>query len=85
MPQKNVSDRKPPFAFTLRRSRTAFVIVMLLATIAVIWPGYALFSSATPLILGFPLSFAWIIFWVIVSFSAMMALYISDSNHEEAD
>ncbi|TVR28774.1 MAG: hypothetical protein EA390_11115 [Balneolaceae bacterium] len=85
MPQQNVSDRKHPFAFTFRRSRIAFVIVMLLATIAVIWPGYALFSSATPLILGFPLSFAWIIFWVIVSFSAMMALYISDSNHEEAD
>lgn len=85
MPQKNVFDHKPPFAFTLRRSRFIFVMVMLVAILAVVWPGYALFSSATPLILGFPLSFAWIIFWVIVSFSAMTALYISDSKHEESD
>jgi hypothetical protein len=85
MSQKNVTDQNPSFAYTLRRSRIAFVVVMLLASVAVIWPGYALFSSATPLILGFPLSFSWIIFWVIVSFSAMMALYISDSKHEEAD
>ena len=76
---------KPQFAFTLRRSRILFVLVMLTAMLAVVWPGHALFSSAEPLILGFPLSFAWIIFWVIVSFAAMMTLYLSDIKHEERD
>jgi hypothetical protein len=85
MPQKNVTDRKSPFAFTLRRSRVLFVLVMLFASLAVVWPGQALFSSATPLVLGFPLSFAWIIFWVVVCFVSMMSLYLFDSKHEETD
>ncbi len=78
---ENTSSR-PRFTFTFRKSRFIFVIVMMIATLAIVWPGYALFSSAEPLILGFPLSFAWIIFWVIVSFTAMLALYISDIRHE---
>jgi hypothetical protein len=45
-----------------------------------IWPGYTLFSSATPLIFGFPLSFAWIIFYTIAGFIALLALYFSDKK-----
>ena len=85
MSQKNVTEQKPSFAFTHRRSRVLFVLVMLFAGLAVVWPGQALFSSATPLVLGFPLSFAWIIFWVIVCFVSMMSLYLSDAKHEEND
>lgn len=79
------SSLKTQFAFTLNRGRKVFVAVMLIATAAIIWPGYALFSSAEPLIFGFPLSFAWIIFWVMISFAAMMGLYLSDSKHENRD
>lgn len=56
---------------------------MILTALAIIWPGHALFSSATPLIFGFPLSFAWIIFWVIIGFAAMMGLYLSDSHDDK--
>lgn len=56
---------------------------MILTTFAVVWPGYAIFSSATPLIFGFPLSFAWIIFWVIVGFAAMVGLYLTDSHNDK--
>ncbi len=68
-----------------RLNRIIFSIVMILATLSVIWPGYALFSSATPLILGLPLSFAWIILWVIIGFAAMLALYFSDNKDPETD
>jgi hypothetical protein len=78
-------EPKSTFTFTLRRSRVLFMAVMVITTLAIVWPGYALFSSATPLILGFPLSFAWIIFWVMVGFAAMLALYISDSKNEPRD
>lgn len=69
----------------IRTARLIFVFVIIAAGLAVMWPGYTLFSSATPLIFGFPPSFAWIILWVIISFIAMLLLYFSDKNAEEAD
>ncbi|CAN5351686.1 hypothetical protein BH23BAC3_BH23BAC3_23600 [soil metagenome] len=68
-----------------RRNRIIFGTVLLITALAVIWPGHAIFSSATPLIFGFPLSFAWIIFWVIVGFAAMMGLYLSDSHDDDVN
>jgi hypothetical protein len=85
MPESPKDHPKTPFAFTLRRSRIIFVIVMLITTLAIVWPGYALFAAAEPFILGFPLSFVWIILWVIVSFAAMAGLYLSDNKYEEKD
>jgi len=58
-------------------------MILLVATLAVIWPGHAIFSSATPLIFGFPLSFAWIILWVIIGFVAMMGLYLTDEHEDK--
>lgn len=83
--EKNSADDSGLKFSAVRPARVIFCIVMFLAALAVMWPGYALFSSATPLILGFPLSFMWIIAWVIISFTAMLALYYSDKKAEEAD
>ena len=66
----------------IRRSRIIFLIVIILTSVAIIWPGHAIFSSATPLIFGFPLSFAWIILWVIIGFAALLGLYLTDSHHD---
>lgn len=68
---------------SLRRSRLIFITVIILTALAVIWPGHALFSSATPLLFGFPLSFVWIILWVVIGFAAMLGLYISDSHNDK--
>ncbi|MCC5942330.1 MAG: hypothetical protein JJU37_12395 [Balneolaceae bacterium] len=62
-----------------------FCLTMILIALSIMWPGYTLFSSATPLIFGFPLSFAWIIFCTIAGFIALMALYLYDNRNEEAD
>lgn len=69
----------------IRLSRIIFGVVMIITTFALIWPGFSLYSSATPLVFGFPLSFAWIILWVIIGFFAMFGLYLSDSKIEETD
>lgn len=69
----------------MRPARIVFVIVIVIAALSVMWPGYTLFSSATPLIFGFPLSFAWMILWVMISFIAMLGLYFSDKRAEESD
>jgi hypothetical protein len=66
-----------------RRPRIIFVIIMLITTLAIIWPGPAIFSSSTPLILGFPLSFTWIILWVIIGFAALVGIYLSDKHEDK--
>jgi hypothetical protein len=85
MPEKKIPGFQNGITFTLRRSRIIFLAVMLFAILSVIWPGLYLFSGATPFILGFPLSFAWVILWVVICFSAMMGLYLSDKKHEKRD
>ena len=82
MSKKSHNNAESAFAFTLSRVRVLFIIIMGLTSIAIMWPGYALFASATPLIFGFPLSFAWIILWVIISFAAIFGLYLSESNQD---
>jgi hypothetical protein len=67
---------------TLRRSRLIFIAVIIITALAIIWPGHAIFASAKPLILGFPLSFAWIILWVLIGFGAMLGLYLADSHDD---
>ncbi|MDZ7718437.1 MAG: hypothetical protein U5K72_06415 [Balneolaceae bacterium] len=70
---------------SLRKSRVIFCVVMTLISLMIIWPGYTLFSSATPLIFGLPLSFAWIIFCTIAGFAALLTLYISDNKKIDTD
>lgn len=67
----------------IRRNRLFFAAVFLITALAVIWPGHAIFSSATPLIFGFPLSFIWIILWVIIGFAAMLGLYLTDKHEDK--
>lgn len=55
-----------------------FLAVILLTGIALVWPVYPFFSSIRPFILGFPLSFAWIIVWLLVGFGALVFFYRRD-------
>lgn len=68
-----------------RLNRVLFSLVMILATFSTIWPGYTLFASPTPLVLGLPLSLAWNILWVVITFFAMLALHFSDNKDPETD
>lgn len=66
------------------RSRLLFVSVISTLTLFLVWPGYKIFADSEPLILGFPLSFAWVIFCTIIGFLALLRLYYSDNQREEA-
>lgn len=64
--------------------RRVFFGVMLIVQLSIIWPGFAYFSDAEPLILGFPLSFAWLIAMLLLGFAAFIGLYIMDNRREDA-
>lgn len=65
------SDASP----SRRRRRLTFIAIVLAALVALIWPVYPVFGGARPLILGLPLSLAWVILWLTVSFGALVWLY----------
>lgn len=61
-----------------RRRRVVFVSIVLVAALALIAPVYPLFGGIRPLILGLPLSFAWVILWLAIVFAALVWTYRSD-------
>jgi len=68
----------------LRLNRVMISILTVIISIAIMWPIYPLFSGIEPFIFGLPLSFAWIILWVIIGFVSMIWLYLSDNKDEDA-
>lgn len=63
----------------LRRKKTLWTCLFLvLIQLFLIWPVYPLFSSSTPLIIGLPLSFVWVIAMVLVSFTILLSYYLTD-------
>lgn len=55
-----------------------FLVIILLVQVSILWPVYPLFSSAFPLIFGLPLSFAWVVAMLIVSFLTVLWFYLTD-------
>jgi hypothetical protein len=48
---------------------------------AVVWPGYQVFgNSLTPYVLGLPLSFAWNVGWVVVTFAVLIAYHLASGG-----
>ena len=68
-----------------RKKKRVLLLVVLLVVLqlSMIWPVYPFFSSPTPQILGFPLSFAWVIFILICSFLALLVYFLKDKKEEQ--
>lgn len=66
-----------------KRRRLLFVAVYLAVAAMLVWPVYPVFSGVYPLILGLPLSLAWVILALAVGFAALLALYLTEDG--EAD
>ncbi len=61
-----------------RRQRLVFVVILMTAAAALVWPVYPVFSGIFPLILGLPLSMAWIVLWLTIMLVALAWLYRSE-------
>lgn len=59
----------------LRWGKLAFAVVAAGTALALVWPVYPLFSGIRPLILGLPLSLAWVVLWLGLVFVALVVLY----------
>lgn len=64
----------------MTKRKIFFLIALLVIQLSLIWPVYPLFSHIYPLILGLPLSFAWIIFVLFAAFFLLLWYYLSDPD-----
>ncbi len=67
----------------MTKRKAIFLGIFLLIQLALIWPVYPLFSDIYPLILGLPLSFAWVVGVLICAFLLLLWYYLSDPIHRE--
>ncbi len=67
-----------------KRKKRALILVAVLfiLQISLIWPIYPLFASPTPQILGFPLSFVWVVFILILAFTSVVIFFRKDNEEE---
>lgn len=65
-----------------KRSFILFIICLFLQA-AVIWPVYSMFADPEPMVLGLPLSFAWMILIILLSFSTMLIFFQFDEAKNE--
>jgi hypothetical protein len=63
-----------------KRRRLLFGAAYLLVTAALVWPVYPIFSGIHPLVLGLPLSLAWIVLALFAGFAALLALYLTEDE-----
>lgn len=67
-----------------RRRRVIFLALFLAQVLALIWPVYPLFAGVRPLILGMPLSLAWIVFVLTAMFATLVWLYRTEEPRGES-
>ncbi len=65
-----------------RRRRLIFIAVYLFVAALLVWPVFPMFSGIHPLILGLPLSLAWVVLALTVMFGALVWLYLREDHGE---
>ncbi len=59
-----------------------FLTIVMLIQLSIIWPVYSFFADIYPLVLGLPLSFAWVVAALIASFLAVLWYYLTDPDRK---
>ena len=65
---------------TLTNRKRIFIILFLIIQLCLVWPIYPLFSGIYPMVLGLPLSFAWVILVLVSAFGLLVWYYKTDSD-----
>jgi hypothetical protein len=62
------------------RRHRVLLIVVLLALVGSIWPGYLLGDRIEPYVLGLPFSLVWLVAWIVVVFIALLLTFRADMS-----
>ncbi len=79
---KGLALFRPGTSSAKRRRRGIFLAIYLAVGSLVMWPVYPRFAGVEPLILGLPLSFAWVVLAVVLMFGALLWLFLNEDHDE---
>lgn len=65
-----------------RRVYRGALVFFLVVLAALVWPVYSLFADIRPLVLGMPLSLAWVVAWVLASFVGLLSIFLWESRRD---
>ena len=66
-----------------RLARRLAILFFVVQTLAVTYPGLALFSRIEPRVLGVPFAMAWLTFWIVASGLVLWGLHVADARGGE--
>ncbi|MDM5209345.1 DUF3311 domain-containing protein [Cytobacillus kochii] len=66
-----------------RKFISLYVVVTMIPFLLLIFPLFELVNRPTPIILGLPFSFFWVILWIFITFVALIVLYFIDPDKNE--
>ncbi|MFZ3578712.1 hypothetical protein [Virgibacillus sp. DJP39] len=67
---------------TKKKFEIIYSSVVLMALIPLIFPLFEIANRVTPIVLGLPFNFFWVILWVLIVFVAVTCLYFIDPDKE---
>lgn len=63
---------------TQRRFNTLYICVCVGTLLPLLFPVFEVANRSTPLVLGLPFNFAWVIVWIVLVFVGVGVLYVLD-------
>lgn len=69
-----------------RKFNTLYIVIGIVPFLMLVFPFFEIGNRATPIVMGLPFSFFWVILWIVITFVALIVLYFLDpDNAEEGD
>lgn len=66
-----------------KKFNTYYITIALIPFFMLIFPFFEIGNRATPIVLGLPFSFFWVILWIAITFIALLILYRLDPEKDE--
>lgn len=65
-----------------RKFTTLYSIITIIPFLMLIFPLFEIGNRATPIVMGLPFSFFWVILWIVITFIALLILYRFDPEKD---
>jgi hypothetical protein len=66
---------------TKEKFQKVYLITTIIPFLMLVFPFYGLANRATPIVMGVPFSFFWVVMWIVITFIAISILYFKDPEN----
>jgi uncharacterized membrane protein len=63
--------------------QTLYIVIAIVTFLPLIFPVFEVANRATPIVLGLPFNFFWVVLWTVIAFVAVVILYFVDPENKK--